>query len=681
MAFIPAIIGIIASATSTVAGIASTVGGAIASTVGEVAGSVAGISASVVDSVTSSASAAISALGSGAGDLFDFLNKAIDAAGQVEKSVVSPIAGFIDKVSAFVNKINDELVKPITDSVLTTYTAVENLIGELHADVHGGIKGILAIPDAIAGALTAVDAQLGRAMQELGLANKEVVTGSLLPGMGTIFTGPLGSIATAASGLSGSKLNLLDQIGRVQLSNCLDSSVFETKLESVTGALKANEGIVGEFGRLLMTIFWVLPYLAESVRNDIACFAQTVNEKNPVELLGLSQIVRAQYRGILSAESAANEAAKLGLSADRLKVLRENEAFLPGPSDAFTMLFRGVISQEQLDSVLSRQALSPSDIAALQSIYLDPPSARETLGLYARKQAGEANFLPSSLGTPVPGEITAAYPPRRLSPEQAKLDWLAHWKIPQLEWWFTAWARGMRTREEFQLAAQAENIPPDVIDDMIPVFQETIQLWMVPDILAAGLMDEAAALAYLHYIGVGDSDSRILIQWGKSKAKAPKAAQAGDLAKLSAGVAGTMYADGIIDQPTYTEILLEHGYSPDAAKLTIQLETQKAALAARKTFVTGLVDEVNAGVLAEQDAISRMFAAGLTTAEVAAATVRLKSAKAAKAKFPSQAELDAFRKNAIIDQAAWSAGYGVIGFDDTWIAAFDALGKAKNEWA
>ena len=681
MGFIPAIIGIIASATSTVAGIASTVGGAIASTVGEVAGSVAGISASVVDSVTSSASAAISALGGGAGDLFNFLNKAIDSAGQVEKSVVSPIAGFIDKVSTFVNKINDELVKPITDSVLTTYTAVENLIGELHADVHGGIKGILAIPDAIAGALTAVDAQLGRAMQELGLANKEVVTGSLLPGMGTIFSGPLGSIATAASGLSGSKLNLLSEIGQVQLSNCLDSSVFQSKLERATNALSENQGIVGEFGRLLMTLFWALPYLAESVKNDITCFAQSVNEKNPVELLGLAQIVRAQYRGILSASEASTEAARLGLSSDRLKVLRENEAFLPGPSDAFTMFFRGVIQQDQLDAVLSKQALSPSDIAALQAIFIEPVSARETLGLYARKQAGEANFLPSSLGAPVPGEITAAYPPRRLSPDQAKLDWLAHWKIPQLEWWFTAWSRGMRTKEEFQLAAQAENIPPDVIDDMIPIFQETIQLWMIPDILAAGLMSDAEALAYLHYIGVGDSDAIILLKWGQSKAKAPVAAQAADLAKISTGVAGTMYADGIIDQATYNEILLEHGYSPDAAALTIQLEGQKAALAARKTFVTGLVDEVNAGVLSEQDAISRLFAQGFTAAEVAAATIRIKTVKTAKAKFPSQAELDAFRKNGIIDQSAWASGYGVLGYADTWISAFDALGKAKNEWS
>lgn len=681
MAFIAAIIGAIASAASTVAGVATAVAGAVASTVGEVAGAVASVSTAVVGEVTSAAAQTISALGSGAGDLFAFLNSAIQDAGKVETAVITPIAHYVDEVTSFVNNINDNIVKPITDSVLVTYNAITNLTTELHADIHGGLKGILAIPDALAGALTSIDAQLGRAMQELGLANKEVVSSVLLPGMSGIFSEPLGNIAAAAAGLGGAKLNLLSQIGQIQLSNCLDSSVFETKIEQATKALQGNEGFVGEVGKMLMTIFWVLPYLAQSVRNDIECFGQTVNAKNPVGLLGLDQIIRALYRGILSLPEATTEAGKVGLSADRLKVLQENQAWLPNPSEALEMFYRAVITEDQLDAVLAKQALSLSDVAALRTIFIAPLNPREYLAQFWRMQAAQANFLPASLGSTVPGVITDLYPAARLSPEQAKLDWLAHWKVPGMEWWFTAWARGLRTQEEFRLAAQQENIPLDVIDDLIPVFYQTIQLWMIPDMFATGILSDADALAYLKYIGMGPQDSDLIMKYGAAKRKAPAGAAAAELMKLSVATAGSMYTDGIIDSAVYLEVLIAHGYSTEAAQLTLQLEDQKNTLVQRKDYVTGLVDAVKVGAMSEQAALADLYAKGYTDAEVYAAQIKMGKAKVAKFKTPTEAQLDALRKAGAIGYDTWAAGYSTLGWSESWIQIFDCFGGSKGEWA
>ena len=680
MPFIGAIIAAIARAASTVAAVASTVGAAVSSTVGAIATTVAGVSATVVDSVTSAASATISALGGGASDLFGFLNNAIKDAGKVETAVITPISKYVDEVTSFVNNINDNLVKPITDSVLTTYTAVSDLIGELHTDIHGGIKGILSIPDALAGALTTVDAQLGRAMQELGLANKEVVTAQLLPGMQTIIGDHLSSIAGTLAATAKTPVSLIDEIGQVHLSGCLGESTATAKIASVRAMVEKEEGWVGELGKILLTVFWVFPYLVQSVENDIGCFKQSVNEKNPIGLLDLGTIVKAQYRGILSHSDAATEAAKQGLSGERLKVLLENDLWLPGPEYALRLLYRGLITQAQFVAVLEKQALTAEDIAAVQGAFLEPVDPREIIGFAARKQALDANFLPAAGAQPPPAEAVAAYAPRFTDPARAKWDWLAHWKIPELEWWFTAWARGMRTQEEFRLAAQTANIPPDVIDDMIPVFQEPIQLWMIPDMLGAGIFTDQEALAYLHYIGMDDASSQYIMRFGVSKKKAGGAAQAAELAGLTAGVAKTMFADGIITAAQYEEVLLAHAFSAEATALMVKLAQHEQDLAARKTFIADTINAVNAGAMSETDAVAAMYSYGLTQAEVDAAQLRMKGARIAKTQIPSKAELDELRKAGVIGYATWADGLSLMGWSDMWIQIWDCFGGTKSEW-
>lgn len=678
MAFIGSIIAAIAGAASTVASVAGSVGSGIGSLVDGIASTVGSIASDVGSTLDKALGESFGALESGASDVFKAINSGIGEATKIETEVIGPIKGFVDEVTDFVNRINDDLIKPITDTVLKTYDAIGNLTNELHTDIHGGLKGLLQIPDAIAGALTTVDSQLGRAMQELGLANKEVVTSTLLPGMGEIFSGPLGNIASGVGSLGGAKISLIEEIGKVQLSDCTSTSMFETKIEKATNALAGNEGFVGEIGKALTTLLWMLPYLAGSVKNDIECLEQQVNKKNPVSLLGLGPIVRAFYRGILSQDQAADEANKLGLSTDRLKVLQELELWLPNLELALTMLYRNVIDQGQLTAILEKQGLTADDVAAVQAIFLEPPNPREYLQTFGRREAGEANFLPSSLGSDVPGEVAKMYPPRKLSTDQAKLDWLAHWKVPQLEWWFTAWTRGMRTESEFRLAAQAENIPFDVIDDLIPIFQEPIQLWMIPDMLGAGILSDEEAQSYLHYIGMDDKSANIIMRYGKSKGAAPAASQAADLASISASVAKTMFTDSIIDAPTYTEILLEHGYSQDAAGLTVQLAQQELQIAARKANVQSVVDQVNAGTLSEQDAVTQLYSQGYTTAEVDAAVVKMKAGSVAKTKLPTRAELDDFRKAGVITADQWAAGYQALGYTADWIPVYDAYWVSKN---
>ena len=380
----------------------------------------------------------------------------------------------------------------------------------------------------------------------------------------------------------------------------------------------------------------------------------------------------------MSGAEVADEVARQGISPARLDVLKQLELFLPSPELALRMLYRGVISQADFDAICKKQALSDADIAALQATFLEPVNPREIGAWAARKQAFDANFMPAAGAQPPPAEMVAAYEPRFTSPEVAKWDWLAHWKVPGLEWWFTAWARGMRTQEEFRLAAQSDNVPPDVIDDLIPIFQETVQLWMIPDMLSTGIMSDAEALAYLHYIGMGDQDAALIMKYGKAKMKAPAAAQAADLAGLSVAQAKTMYTEGIVTKAQYGELLTAHGYGVEAVTLTIALTDQEQALAALKQQNTDLVNEVNAGTITAADAVAAMYKNGYTTAQVDAVVLKFKAAKSATAKPISATDLDAMRVDGIIDVSIWKEGYANLGYAPLWIDRLDQLFLTKH---
>ena len=153
--------------------------------------------------------------------------------------------------------------------------------------------------------------------------------------------------------------------------------------------------------------------------------------------------------------------------------------------------------------------------------------------------------------------------------------------------------------------------------DLVRVFQRTIEMWMIPDIVATGIMDHATAVAYARYIGMGERDADLLVQYGESKAKAPAAGQAAELAKISAAQAGQMFDDAIIDRNTYIEILLAHGFSQQAAELTVALDVQKGAIASRKATATQLVAQVDLGQITEAAMTSELYRLGYSAGEVA----------------------------------------------------------------
>ena len=666
MAFLGAIIGAVLAAGSvigsTVASIAASVGGFLAGVGETIASTIAHVTASVAGKIKDG----LAALGGALTNLATNISKNVQDAIKIVDLVLSAVDRVLKPITDTIQSINDTLVAPIVNTIEQTYGSINSLITAIHTDIGGGIQGILRIPGDITQALTSVDAQFSRAIQQLGMANTDVVDHHL----GPVLTESIGTHIQAIAGTIGKieagGLSPDEVFGQVKPGDCANPLGLDVEWGKA-GDLIHKGGMIAE------GIYWFVaaalkPILIqiEEMRNYLGCLQQTANTKNPIELLDFGDLVEAVYRGILTKADAEKESLKAGLTPERFQALIENRAWLPDVTRAIEMYYRGALGDAQLAEILAHRHLDETNAKAVLDSFLDPVNPREMAQFLERDFQGRAGWLRASLTSEPPSDIKDQYAKVFRRPEFAKWDWLAHWKPPNVEWWMTAMFRGLRTYSEFEAAARAENIPEEVIPDLVPVFQETVQLWMIPDILAANLMSDSEALAYLKYIGLGDKDAQIIFKWGQSKKAAPAAAQAADLASISAAQAKTMYTDGIIERAVYLEVLAEHGYSPDAAKLTVQLTDTENALTARKQTAQGYVDLVNTGQMTEQDALSALYSLGYTDAEVAGWALKIKQAKAASAKLPTESQFTAMLRAGVISGDEWKSAMQLLGFSPQW---------------
>lgn len=615
---------------------------------------------------------ALSAFGTSAGSIFSnigqVLTGALSAIGNVLNTVINEVNKFLAPIDALLTKI-----QTLFGTISKLYDTINNLIAEIKAEASQGIQGILEIPGTIATALTSIESQTVRFAQQVTAGSKDIAQNVLVPGMSTAIGQPLKDIHEMLLTPSETAYNLTAGLDKLKLEPCGTSSVFGDKVNRIQGEFSKPSTWLDYLGKVISDVAWMGEYLFASIEADLECVKQAARVNNPNQLLGPGDAINAVYRGELTMDQALAEVRRAGFSPDRFKVLYETQQWLPGVRETLEIYYRGGIQKTDLPKIFQALHLTPQDAAAVTETFLEPVNPREIIAHWGRKAAADTGFLAETLRSSAPSEVVDAYAPRFRSDKQAFLDWILHWNIPDVDWWLTGWARGLISKDDVENAAIAKNIPTEILSKLFPIWQETIQLWMVPDILGAGMLTEAEATDYLHYIGIGDRDSALLVKWGLSKMKAPLAAQAAGLQKISAGNAKTMYEDGIIDVPTYTSILEAHGYTPEAAALEVALGKQELDIKAVKNYIDGLVAEVNAGLKSETQMVSEMYAAGLTEVQIATATNKVKSARVAKAKLPTKAEANDFLRYGIISGDQYVALVEAMGYPATTALDFYAL--------
>lgn len=671
-----------AGATTATAGAVTTpiVAGGGASAAAAAGGATALSSAGSAGSIASAVGSGVTKL-TGSTVAGDVVSSAISGIGSLItdiENILKPVTTFAQQVLSDVETINKDYIVPITTTVGKDYTTITGLIGEIHTLSSAGIQGILAIPSAISTALTSIDAANQRLAAMNAAANQQIATETLVPGIGGAISSPLADIHGVLNDAFNQPVPQVGQLDVAPLEEA-DFAGFDPA-QSQQQALD-QLGQVKVLGPILVGVIGVWKQILQFVgylESWVSFSAQAGRLAQPIEPIGIGETIKAWWRGQMTQADAVEEIKRHGVEPTRAQLLYDLEQWLPGIADAVKMFYQGILTSQQVSDALTKQGLSAADIEALLQSAPARVDPRVAIALDGRGAAAGAGFLQGSLTQAAPDQYKLLYPPRLEDAARAQFDWQAHWDIRDISWWATAYFRGLATADEFKLAAQAHNIAPELIPNLVAVEQETIQLWMIPDMIASNLFTADEAASYLAYIGIAPRDAQLIIQYGQSKANAGVAQDALGLASLSLGLAAEMYADGIINGSEYTDVLEAHKMTPEAAALTVKLTDQKNELAARRATARGLIKQVDAGGITLQAMQSQLYAAGYTQNEVNTYSAEAEANQVSKAKVPTEAEVKAFLGAGIIDNATALATLKQAGWSDAWANAFLTLWGANS---
>jgi phage gp36-like protein len=231
----------------------------------------------------------------------------------------------------------------------------------------------------------------------------------------------------------------------------------------------------------------------------------------------------------------------------------------------------------------------------------------------------------------------------------------------------------MASRAELLEALFRDHVPEALAENWIDSQRPLIPFRTIPAMITAGILSEADGLRLIQEHGFSLENAVLLLRYATRQSKTTKAATATAQKTVSEAQAKTAYEDGLIGRDQYLTLLEAHGWAPAAALLEVQLTDIAIETKDRKQVSTDIVNQYEAGMIDQQTALQLLAQSGLTPAEQAAAAKKLTSAKSAKAKIPSEAELRAFALHDIITPDDYQSTLVVLGYSEAWAAAFRAL--------
>lgn len=638
------------------------------------------------------------------------INGYIKTAKDAVSTFVKPITDTINTITSTVRSINDGLIQPIIKPIQTITSQYSTLVSQLHSDIAQGLSGIIKIPGQISDALTSVDASLSRSMQQLGTFNRETAEQVLGPAIYQAGTKPLEGLNATLSATKQSAKDKAAFLDVVHLKEEAATEAIQEAIDKFENFVTDNDSFWGPIINYLFQFLYVGDYLIKQLENQAIPWEHHVKEKNPYNALGVGEVIEAWRRNVLTKEDASSELAKNGFNADRQRVLYDIAQFLFSPTDTVNLLARGAIDQTTFDQLMDQNNLSPEQAKSLQDLLafifspgdavqayirgfiseqeyytfqkankvdelqarlihllnLRPITAPLYLQSQGRRRARLNGFLSQSFNSLASEEVKTAYNHAGVVEQQAEIDQLMHWRLPPPEWWIDAYFRGIRTREECYQAFEASNVPKEIWDDMFVVLENFPSVFQIPSMLGAGAIPPEDAHAILKKLGFSEKLATQFVDFGLNGAKTTKAETAGTLQSLSLGNAKALFNDGVLTADQYHEVLVEHGYSDEAAGLTVQLAQIDLARQQRNDYATFLIDEVKLGNVNVDDAVSELYNNGYTDLEVAKYQLKMRQAIQGNTKLPSHSELNAMLKANVIDGNEWLSTMQVLGYSEYW---------------
>jgi hypothetical protein len=406
-------------------------------------------------------------------------------------------------------------------------------------------------------------------------------------------------------------------------------------------------------------------------------------------------VVEHMYRSDVPWESLVPLLSKIGMTDTAINYMREAADVLPSLQE----LLRWKDFHEIPDDVFNRAAArirrTPDDIAHILATYRTRETLQSAITGQGRVAAAATGQLGATVTSEPPQAVFDAAERDQVDADFARAQWLSHWSLPsyvltlQSDFRHLAGLSGVIGAilagdiaaltdptlgfERTKAAMQAENVPPEWWADLIQLARPLIPFRSIPAYVKAGVMSTTEGVVEL--LGHGFDPQRIkwILDYANKATTKTTATVVAGISSLSVATARTLFDDGAISRDQYVSVLEAHKFPHDVAEL--QADADQAAFHAkeRKQTIADYIDEVAAGVLTVDDALSQLHQQGYTVAEVARFQKAVKKSTVTSIKHPTNADLKAFLKAQVITLAQYKAELEAQGWGDPWLSAFVAL--------
>ncbi len=601
----------------------------------------------------------------------------------VLKGVTSLIAKPVNYVESIAKEVNASSIMTQGRALMKYYDEARGLYAAVKESLTMGFKGMLQIPQEIAntmGNIAAINMQIANKR----IAGSTIIANDIVaPAIIRAGEAPITELTQIISQYTALPEVSLDGIPEQKLTEPPNLSGLIDDYEADIQYISKMPGFIGELARGAKRLMYLGPLLLEHIKQPIKQFAQQAKHDNPLELLGIGDLVEAIKRDEIDVLAAVDEAKKQGVDESRLNILMElakpllsvNEALdasfrgiipqgdaqaeitkhgydatrfdvlselayrVPAANDTFTWLARGGISEAEAKELLRHAHFTNSQITLILETGFKPVSAAQYTQQSGLFDAVTKGYLADTMSTPAPDKVVEAHRHQGLDKGQAQANWLGHWQDLPISKWIDGYFRGHVTRSELTLAFTAKNVPPEIQTLQVDVERELIPIWLAPEILSAGVVSREDGHLMLAKLGLDEANIKLILDYSDAKQNAPKFKQLDALAQLSIGNLKEMYAQGMIDESQYETGLQDHGYSVETAVLLAKSERIKKVLHERKEYANGLVNEAVAGSRDKDNVNQLLFDAGFSAAEVASYLNKIHTKAQAKSRLPGEAML------------------------------------------
>lgn len=657
---------------------------------------------SLLDAITTRLSAVVNTIVETVSDLIDTI---VERLGALVSALVGAVQQVIEKLedilSAIFNKIAD-VVQSIFNKIADVFTGLLNAATAVFNAIKSGVTTVLDallnaaefVFDKIGGALTGLIETL-TGVAEGGLAKIRSVIESIPATLrelaidaqeflGTAIGSPLASIGTLFSVQTDEFFKKLieerDRTPEDMLREFLtDIGTPADVAEKVAGAstklLPTSPALLALAGTAIIP-FVLGPVISAIVSPVTDQIRQEVAQRVTPTLIPPADTIDAFIRGFMTEAQFRNELGEAGFNNTKQDVLLATSRRLMDIGEIFRWWLRDIITEDQLNTLLTFHRIDSDDQARLkEAVFFIPPvgdlirmAVREVFTPDIRERFGQDEGFPD--------ELVEFGKQQGLSEFWAKAFWAAHWTLPSPQQGFEMLHRKVIDTDDLDLLLRAQDVMPFWRDKLVQIAFNPLTRVDLRRMHRLGLLDEEQLQLRYEDLGFNVDNAALMVQFTLAFNVTDESEAEQEIEGLTRATVVNMMEDGILQEGEALEILAQMGLSERVALLFVEQRKLEIQRRDRKELIENVIRLVGGGIINFPQAQDSLAQLGLTAIEIARATQRILAALGGRDRLPTQAQIDKMLASEIITEEVWKETMEGLNFPDVWITRILELNQS-----